>query len=139
MLKAIGTPGLAGLDKLISHYISVELHNIIGYIEKGVRDKSWLTMLEECKSIMQNRDYHKGATNNPGKLYSTVSNHGHKIWPPMYESVMKIGHFQLLRTKIAYELNTVCKFEAKHMEAALRTLNVYVYYEINCSIQLCAL
>ena len=125
MLNAMGTPGLAGLDKLISYYISVELHGIQNYIEKGIREKTWINMLEECQSIIENPEYSKGST-NPGRLYSIISSHTNKIWPPMFDWILRIGHFQLLRNKMAYELNTACKFEAKHMEAALRTLNTYV-------------
>lgn len=61
---------------------------------------------------------------NITKLHNTVSNN--KLWLPALEWTLKIGHYQLLRKKIAYELNTACKFEAKHMEAALQTLNTYV-------------
>lgn len=61
--------------------------------------------------------------NNPAKLYSIISNHSNKIWPPMFDWIMRIGPFVLLRKNMAYELNIVCKFEAKRMEAALRTLN----------------
>lgn len=115
---AIGTPGLFGLDKLLSHYITVELRSLYKYIDSGVRDKNWINMIDECRGIVQN-----GSGGNPGKLYSTVMNHAGKIWPVIAEYLLKIGHYQLLKSKIAYELNTACKFEAKHMEAALRTLN----------------
>lgn len=125
ILEAIGTPGLAGLDKLISHYVTVELKGINDYMEKGVHDKNWTIMLDECRSFIQHPDYVKGTTNNPSRLYAVISGHSSKIWPSMFESIMRIGQFQLFRNKIAYELNTVCKFEAKHMEAALRTLNRY--------------
>ncbi|XP_043273140.1 WASH complex subunit 5 [Venturia canescens] len=130
ILEAIGTPGLAGLDKLISHYVTVELNGLNNYMEKGVHDKTWTSMLDECRSFIQHPDYIKGTTNNPSRLYAMISGHSNKIWPSMFESVMRIGHFQLFRNKIAYELNTVCKFEAKHMEAALRTLNAAVLSEL---------
>ncbi|XP_008550175.1 WASH complex subunit 5 [Microplitis demolitor] len=127
ILMAIGTPGLHGLDKLLSHFISMELKNLFKYVDHGVHDKSWVTMTEECGAIVQNIEHCK---NNPGKLYSTVSNHSNKIWPYMIECLLKIGHYQLLRNKISYELNTACKFEAKHVESALRTLNIAVLDEL---------
>lgn len=119
ILNAMGTPGLFGLDRLLSHFIVHELTNLWKYIERGGRDKNWLMMIEECGVIMMTN-----AGGQPGKLYSTVASYSAKIWPQIIESILKIGHYQLLRNKIAYELNTACKFEAKHMEAALRTLNM---------------
>lgn len=63
---------------------------------------------------------------NASKLNTTINTHTNKFCPQLLEWVLKIGHYQLLKKKIAYELNTACKFEAKHMEAALQTLNTYV-------------
>ncbi|KAK0182776.1 hypothetical protein PV327_000877 [Microctonus hyperodae] len=126
ILMAIGTPGLFGLDKLLSHYITMELKSLYKYIDSGVRDKNWINMIDECRGIMQN-----ASGGNPGKLYATVMNHAGKIWPVIAEYLLKIGHYQLLKSKIAYELNTACKFEAKHMEAALRTLNTAVLGELS--------
>lgn len=63
---------------------------------------------------------------NITKLHNSITTSSSKLWSPALEWILKIGHYQLLRKKIAYELNTACKFEAKHMEAALRTLNAYV-------------
>lgn len=73
------------------------------------------------------------ALGNITKLHNSINASSSKLWSSALEWTLKIGHYQLLRKKIAYELNTACKFEAKHMEAALRTLNTYV--EIN--LQFC--
>lgn len=59
------------------------------------------------------------------KFHSSVTQTS-KFCPQLLDYVLKVGHYQLLKKKIAYELNTACKFEAKHMEAALQTLNTYV-------------
>ncbi|KAG7205653.1 hypothetical protein KM043_007608 [Ampulex compressa] len=101
ILEAVGTPGLSGLDKLISFFIVIELKGVLHYIEKGNT-----------------------------KLHSCINAQTNKLWSQILEWVLKIGQHQLLRKKIAYELNTACKFEAKHMEAALRTLNLAILSEI---------
>lgn len=143
ILETIGTPGLSGLDKLISFFIVVELESLVHYIEKSLRNKTWMSLLEDCEATLSSLDSAKGKnlrcvrkiTNeyylvnfnyvyilgNITKLHNTISNS--KLWLPALEWTLKIGHYQLLRKKIAYELNTACKFEAKHMEAALQTLN----------------
>lgn len=62
---------------------------------------------------------------NISKFHSSIITQTNKFCPQLLEWILRIGHYQLLKKKIAYELNTACKFEAKHMEAALQTLNMY--------------
>ncbi|XP_015590891.1 WASH complex subunit 5 [Cephus cinctus] len=128
ILQGMGTPGLCGLDELISFFTVVEIQNINNYLEKGVREKVWTDMIKDSNIIMQNNS--ENSKGNPGKLYMTALTGTTKIWMPMLDWVLKIGQFQILRNKIAYDLNTACKFEAKHMESALRTLNQAVLAEI---------
>lgn len=63
---------------------------------------------------------------NMSKFHSSITAQTSKFCPQLLDCVLKIGHYQLLKKNITYELNTACKFEAKHMEAALQTLNTYV-------------
>ncbi|XP_014473018.1 PREDICTED: WASH complex subunit strumpellin isoform X2 [Dinoponera quadriceps] len=127
ILETIGTPGLSGLDKLISFYIVMELEALVHYVEKNIRNKTWTSMLEDCEATLSTLD---SAKSNITKLHNSVSASSSKLWSPALEWTLKVGHYQLLRKKIAYELNTACKFEAKHMEAALRTLNTAILCEI---------
>ena len=128
ILEAIGTPGLTGLDKLISFYIVTELDSTVRHIEKNIRNKTWTSTLDQLEIILNSADMSKG---NASKLHTTINTHTNKFCPQLLEWVLKIGHYQLLKKKIAYELNTACKFEAKHMEAALQTLNTAVLFEIS--------
>ena len=127
-LEAIGTPGLTGLNKLISCYIVTELNNIVHYVEKNIRNKTWTSTLDHFETVLSSTNTHKG---NASKFHNSVSTYSNKFCPQLLELVLKIGHYQLIKKKIAYELNTACKFEAKHMEAALQTLNTAVLFEIH--------
>lgn len=40
-------------------------------------------------------------------------------------SLRKVGQMQILRQQIANELNYSCKFDSKHLAAALENLNKY--------------
>ena len=62
-------------------------------------------------------------TDNRSKFLTTVNMLVNKSWNSLLESTLKIGQLQMLRQKISFELNIACKYEAKHMEAALKTLN----------------
>ena len=52
----MGTPGLVGLDKMISFFVAVEMENTVKYINQGVKNKTWTGMLKECEGICQNVD-----------------------------------------------------------------------------------
>jgi len=56
ILETIGTPGLSGLDKLISFFIVIELEALIHHIEKGLRNKSWTSTLEDCEATLNTLD-----------------------------------------------------------------------------------
>lgn len=59
-LEAIGTPGLTGLDKLISFYIITELNNMIHHIEKNIRNKMWSSTIDYFDAILNSVDGPKG-------------------------------------------------------------------------------
>ncbi|XP_046735927.1 WASH complex subunit 5 isoform X3 [Diprion similis] len=126
ILKAMGIPGLTGLDKLISFLAFTEIEKCINYLEKGFQDKAWIDVFNEFNSVTENTDVPKG------KHYLAISSRFAKTWQPMLDWVLKIGHMQMLRKKIAYELNIACKFNAKQLEMALRTFNNAIISEI-CS------
>lgn len=60
ILETIGTPGLSGLDKLISFFIVVELEGLVHYIEKSLRNKTWISLLEDCETTLSSLDNAKG-------------------------------------------------------------------------------
>lgn len=60
ILETIGTPGLSGLDKLISFFIVVELQALIQYIEKCIRNKTWAFILTDCEDILSSLNNTKG-------------------------------------------------------------------------------
>ncbi|KAJ8673596.1 hypothetical protein QAD02_004858 [Eretmocerus hayati] len=127
ILQAMGTPGLSGLDKMISHFVVVEMQKTCKFIDKGIKNRTWSASLKECETLFDTPD---NLRNNRGKFMTAVNNLVNKTWSTLLDLILKIGHLQILRHKIAYELNIACKFEAKHMEAALRTLNEAVLSEI---------
>lgn len=62
ILETIGTPGLSGLDKLISFYIVIELEGLVHYTEKSIRNKTWTSILEDCEASLSTLDSAKGKT-----------------------------------------------------------------------------
>ncbi|XP_012267636.2 WASH complex subunit 5 [Athalia rosae] len=124
ILKAMGTAGLTGLDKLLSFLIQTEIEKFMNWLEKRFQDKIWTDVFNEFNLVTANRDSSKA------KQYLSISSRCSKTWPPMVDWVLKIGHLQMLRKKITYELNIACKFSAKQVETALDTFNKAVLSEI---------
>lgn len=56
ILETLGTPGLIGLDKLISFFIVIELENVVNYIDKEVvKNKLWANLLEDCETLKRGK------------------------------------------------------------------------------------
>ncbi|XP_037498148.1 WASH complex subunit 5 [Rhipicephalus sanguineus] len=126
--KSVGTPGLTGLDRLLSFMIVKELQGVLRSLEKGmVKDKSWQELLANMSKNLQPVD---GIVQNVGRTYSAALTKVSKTWSVFLESMLKIGQMQILRKAIAHELYTTAKFESKDLVAALQTTNDAVLAEI---------
>lgn len=59
VLQAIGTPGLSGIDKLLSHYLAVEIDKVAKHIDQMTKNKILSTVLNECELVIKSPDYYK--------------------------------------------------------------------------------
>lgn len=119
--KTVGTPGLTGLDRLLSFMIVTELQGVLKSIERlVVKDKSWQDTLDNLKNALQPVS---GILTQPNRIYNQVITRAAKIWATFLDSILKIGQMQLLRKLIAHELNTSGKFDSKNLISALQTMN----------------
>ena len=51
--KSVGTPGLTGLDTLLSFMIATELRNFLKTLEKGIlEDKAWSQMFSDVSKVL---------------------------------------------------------------------------------------
>ncbi|CAG9761136.1 unnamed protein product [Ceutorhynchus assimilis] len=119
--QSIEITGLVGLDRLFSFMIITALQRIMAYLEnKNVNTTSWTNVITTIQSDLKQRteDWL-----NPAKIYQTYVNRSVKIWSEFSEKVLLIGQLQLLRNLIAFHLNKSCRFNAKNLECALRSLN----------------
>lgn len=62
----------------------------------------------------------KSIVANSNKIYFSAIAKTQKIWTAYLEAIMKVGQMQILRQQIANELNYSCRFDSKHLAAALR-------------------
>lgn len=61
---------------------------------------------------------------NPARWYSQHWSRAQKVWPQILDWILKVGQMQLLRKHISYELNVACRFDSKHLAAALNNMNL---------------
>ncbi|KAL8181733.1 UNVERIFIED_CONTAM: WASH complex subunit 5 [Gekko kuhli] len=129
----LGTFGLNGLDRLLCFMIVKELQNFLSMFQKMVlRDKP---VLDALKVLMNSVNPLKGIVANSAKVYSTAIAKTQKIWAAYADAIMKVGQMQILRRQIANELNYSCRFDSKHLAAALENLNKAILADIEAHYQ----
>ncbi|XP_028591994.2 WASH complex subunit 5 [Podarcis muralis] len=129
----LGTFGLNGLDRLLCFMIVKELQNFLSMFQKTVlRDKG---VHDALKSLTNAVNPLKGIVANCVKVYSTAVTKTQRIWPAYLDAIMKVGQMQILRRQIANELNYSCRFDSKHLAAALENLNEAILADIEAHYQ----
>lgn len=117
----LGTFGLNGLDRLLCFMIVKELQNFLSMFQKIIlRDR---TVQDTLKTLMNAVSPLKSIVANSSKVYLSAITKTQKIWTAYLEAIMKVGQMQILRQQIANELNSSCRFDSRHLAAALDNLN----------------
>ncbi|XP_046858069.1 WASH complex subunit 5-like [Xenia sp. Carnegie-2017] len=125
--------GLTGLDKLLSFMIVKELQMFVRMVQVSLKkDASFRGMLD---GLAQNLTPVKKIVANPAKVYFQAYQKCSKSWPQFLDVIMKVGQMQLLRLQITNELNFSCKFNSKHFESTLSTLNQSLIKDIEAHYQ----
>ncbi|XP_063777365.1 WASH complex subunit 5 [Pseudophryne corroboree] len=125
---SLGTFGLNGLDRLLCFMTVRELQNFLRFYQRTIlKDK---TAQETLRALQKVVSPLKGIIANSAKIYSSASAKTQKIWAPYLDAIMKVGQMQILRQQIANELNYSCKFDSKHLAAALENFNEAILSDI---------
>ncbi|XP_075817050.1 WASH complex subunit 5 [Microtus pennsylvanicus] len=119
--NTLGTFGLNGLDRLLCFMIVKELQNFLSMFQKIIlRDR---TVQDTLKTLMNAVSPLKSIVANSSKVYLSAITKTQKIWTAYLEAIMKVGQMQILRQQIANELHSSCRFDSRHLAAALDNLN----------------
>uniref|UniRef100_A0A3B5K3X2 WASH complex subunit 5 n=1 Tax=Takifugu rubripes TaxID=31033 RepID=A0A3B5K3X2_TAKRU len=131
--NTLGTFGLNGLDRLLCFMIVKELQNFLIMLQKTIlRDKA---AVDVFKLMLGAANPIQGIVANANKVYASAVAKTQKIWSAYLEAIMKVGQMQILRRQIANELNYSCKFDSKHLAAALENLNKSLLADIEAHYQ----
>uniref|UniRef100_A0A8C0DSY1 WASH complex subunit 5 n=1 Tax=Balaenoptera musculus TaxID=9771 RepID=A0A8C0DSY1_BALMU len=131
--NTLGTFGLNGLDRLLCFMIVKELQNFLSMFQKIIlRDR---TVQDTLKTLMNALSPLKSIVANSNKIYFSAIAKTQKIWTAYLEAIMKVGQMQILRQQIANELNYSCRFDSKHLAAALENLNKALLADIEAHYQ----
>nr|XP_044999379.1 WASH complex subunit 5 isoform X2 [Jaculus jaculus] len=129
----LGTFGLNGLDRLLCFMIVKELQNFLSMFQKIIlRDRA---VQDTLKTLMNAVSPLKSIVANSSKVYLSAIAKTQKVWAAYLESIMKVGQMQILRQQIANELNYSCRFDSKHLAAALDNLNKALLADIEAHYQ----
>ncbi|XP_052017747.1 WASH complex subunit 5 [Apodemus sylvaticus] len=119
--STLGTFGLNGLDRLLCFMIVKELQNFLSMFQKIILRER--TVQETLKTLMSAVSPLRSIVANSSKVYLSAITKTQKIWSAYLEAIMKVGQMQILRQQIANELNSSCRFDSRHLAAALDNLN----------------
>ncbi|XP_069477717.1 WASH complex subunit 5 isoform X2 [Ambystoma mexicanum] len=130
---SLGTFGLNGLDRLLCFMIVKELQNFLGLFHKTIlRDKA---VQDSLRVLQRAVTPLKGIVANSSKTYAAAITKTQRIWTGYLDAIMKVGQMQILRQQIANELNYSCKFDSKHLAAALDNFNEAILADIEAHYQ----
>jgi WASH complex subunit strumpellin len=119
--SAVGTIGLAGLDRLLGLKAVTTLQNLTSYLDKTVfRDKSWVAMLENLGNSLSPTE---NVVAKPAKFYADFVSPRSKVTSAVLDYLVVLGQLQLLRKQIAYRLAMASNFDAKVLNSALKAFN----------------
>jgi len=127
--SAIGIYGLVGLDRLFALRASeVVLKRDVIFLADSLifREKNWIDMLDNLADSLSNGT----VMANPNKFYH--QQHIQRATKPLTslsESLVQLGHLQLLRKSIAYHLAFLSSYDSKLLHSALKNLNACVIEE----------
>ena len=121
--SAVGLNGLTGLDRLYGLRIKSVclLREFIHSADVTIfRDKNWIDMLDNLADSLNNgfvmaspyKFYHQQHVSRAAKPLVNLS-----------EAIVNLGHLQLLRKLLAYQLSSSSKFDAKLLHSSLSTLD----------------
>ncbi|XP_048385617.1 WASH complex subunit 5 [Stegostoma tigrinum] len=131
--NSLGTFGLNGLDRLLCFMIVKEIQIFLGMLHRNVlRDKA---VMDTIKPFQIHLNPVKGIVANSSKVYSAAVQKTQKIWSSYQDSILKVGQMQILRQQIANELSYSCKFDSKHLAAALENLNQSLLADVEAHYQ----
>ncbi|XP_060679176.1 WASH complex subunit 5 [Hemiscyllium ocellatum] len=131
--NSLGTFGLNGLDRLLCFMIVKEIQIFLGMLQRNVlRDKA---IMDTIKPFQIHLNSVKGIIANSSKVYSAAVQKTQKIWSSYQDSILKVGQMQILRQQIANELSYSCKFDSKHLAAALENLNQSLLADVEAHYQ----
>uniref|UniRef100_A0A3P8VPU0 WASH complex subunit 5 n=1 Tax=Cynoglossus semilaevis TaxID=244447 RepID=A0A3P8VPU0_CYNSE len=131
--NTLGTFGLNGLDRLLCFMIVRELQNALTMLQKTIlKDRA---VVDIFKAMLGAVTPVQGIVANASKVYASAVAKTQKTWGPYLEAIMKVGQMQILRQQIANELSYSCKFDSKHLAAALENLNKSLLADIEAHYQ----
>lgn len=120
---AIGVHGIAGLDRLLAlraKHVCLQ-RQIFNYSTANIfKDKSWVDMLDNLADSLANGSIMAA----PHRFYH--QQHVARAERPLtslVEAVVDLGHIQLMRKSICFQLSRSSKFEGKLFRSSLATLN----------------
>lgn len=122
MELAIGTLGLAGLDRLLGLQAATLVQKIVGTMEESVfKDKSWIELLDNLSNSLNPIE---NVIAQPAKFYHQQHlSRANRALTTLTDLILDLGQLQLLRQCIAFQLSSSANFDSKLLFSSIKTFN----------------
>uniref|UniRef100_A0A0K2UPG6 Uncharacterized protein n=1 Tax=Lepeophtheirus salmonis TaxID=72036 RepID=A0A0K2UPG6_LEPSM len=121
LFSALGSYGMAGLDRLIGLKAVVCLQNLISHlIKNNPCSKEWSLLLKQLDELNHMHKSHDFIRLSKTLLTSKASK---SLLSTFLHFFCNMGSFQILRLQISYQLKLKCNFNSKPLYSAVKNLN----------------
>ena len=128
--RCVSVAGLLGMDRLNSFFISRRLSDFIRLYEVQL-SKPKAPMREVMLTAAADlRPHRKLVGEHTREYYATTTTKGSKLWDALRVVVHDVGQAQLIRQKIANELQFRCQLDSSVLHGAISTLNTALLNDV---------
>ncbi|XP_060076742.1 WASH complex subunit 5-like [Ylistrum balloti] len=128
--RAVGSFGLAGLDRLLCFMIVKELQIYQQLFKRNLKNPKDRSLYETFALYVKSLNPVSNVVGQPQKMYSQMISKTSRLWQPFLDIILRVGQMQLLRKQIQHELSTSCKFDSKFLATGLQTMNTALLADI---------
>jgi WASH complex subunit strumpellin len=124
--SAVGVPGLSGLDKLYGLNVERELTRLLRLLAGELKAGATVLLTQVTDELQPT----SAVSSNVVRVFQALGKRLAKPLESMTDSLVAIGHHQLLRKAIAHELRFSARLESNLLAGAVESLNTSLIVDL---------
>jgi WASH complex subunit strumpellin len=124
--SAVGVPGLTGLDKLFGLNVERELTRLLRLLAGELKAGATILLTQVTDELQPT----SAVSSNVVRVFQSLGKRLAKPLESMVDSLVAVGHHQLLRKAIAHELRFSARLESNLLAGAVESLNTSLIVDL---------